>query len=464
MICCSRDQNHTFPAERVLSSKRPLSYQSPKEFKVKHISKQKPSVGATFRLYWWVFAVIVALIVLALFRVATVHQEGESKLPAPTRPPLADVPESQVKSGVNAPAATRIDIATDHLELPYPQDVEALARYHGTKGRKNIRDAEAFWQKGADQYIDFLRNETFDQGTYRTYIPSELWWVKSSFEAHSASHPDIIRYLARTRRFNKLLSQVIQDRHHGKIVGLVETISRTVSRLIQERQAVEQKVVSMMITEPEAFMDGASSDQQARLVKLVAGVGSTGFESVSIPMSLQGAQLGAVANTFLLGLTGHPDAIAPIIETLAYEDQPIIEKLADACRRSSEFFAKNLPFSNRNVVADALDRILVACASNEAINQEARDLARQYKQWRDNQHLPDREVIQAFTFDSPTTPYHLPGMMTGGKEDAETYELDLPLPLWEEYLNDAPNYRLNEETIARIIDWAERFNATLKGQ
>jgi len=194
-------------------------------------------------------------------------------------------------------------------------------------------------------------------------------------------------------------------------------------------------------------------------VKLVAGVGSTGFESVSIPMSLHGAQLGAAANTFLLGLTGHPDAIAPIMETLAYDDQAIVAKLAEACGRSSGFFTKNLAFCNPNVAADALDRILVACADNQTLNQEALSVARQYKIWRDSQDLPDREIIQAFTFDSPTAPYHLPGMITGVKKDAETFELELPLSLWEEHLNDTPNYQLNEETIRRIIDWAKRFHA-----
>ncbi|HUT31783.1 MAG TPA: hypothetical protein VMX13_18490 [Sedimentisphaerales bacterium] len=85
--------------------------------------------------------------------------------------------------------------------------------------------------------------------------------------------------------------------------------------------------------------------------------------------------------------------------------------------------------------------------------------ARQYKMRRDSQELPDREVVQAFTFDSPTTPYHLPGAITSVKEDAETYELDLPLPLWEGDPKTVPHYRLNEETIERIIDWAERFQA-----
>ena len=89
-------------------------------------------------------------------------------------------------------------------------------------------------------------------------------------------------------------------------------------------------------------------------------------------------------------------------------------------------------------------------------------MATQYKIWRDSQGLPDREVIQAYTFNSPTTPYHLPGMMTGVKEDAETYELDLPLPLWQEDYSTVSDYRLNEDTIASIIDWGERFHAAAR--
>ncbi|HUT28516.1 MAG TPA: hypothetical protein VMX13_01900 [Sedimentisphaerales bacterium] len=436
---------------------------------MKDIGKQSRSISPIFRRYWWVFAVIVGLIVLALFRVATVHQEGESKLPAPTLAPLADVPESQAKLEVNAPARTRIDIATDHLELPYPQDVEALARYHGTKGRKNIRDAQAFWQKGADNYIDFLRDETFEQSSYHTHIPSEFWWVATGSNSPRAPHPDVIRSLVRTRRFSKVIAQVIEARQQGNVVDLVETISRNVSRLIQERRAVEQTLMRMMESEPEVFSKRRTRQDETRIATLTSGEGSTGFEDVDIPMSLHGAQLGIAANTFLLGLTGLPDAVRPIMDILAYQDRPMIDALC-ACEcftdqpNEKEAMAAAHVFANRAVVADALDRILVACADNQALNEDALSVARQYKTWRDSQDLPDREVIQAFTFDSPTTPYHLPGMISGGKEDAQAYELELPLPLWQEYLNEAPNYRLNEETIGTIIEWGERFNATLKGQ
>jgi hypothetical protein len=55
-------------------------------------------------------------------------------------------------------------------------------------------------------------------------------------------------------------------------------------------------------------------------------------------------------------------------------------------------------------------------------------------------------------------------MITGGKEDAQTYELELPLTLWQQDYSTVSDYTLKEETIASIIDWAERFNAALKGQ
>ena len=420
-----------------------------------------------FAGYWWFLAIIAILIMLAIVKVSTVTQDIESGVPAPTPQQSMEVTAISGKPEVNSPVAPEVQLTIDDLELPIPEDVKALARYYGTSGRKNIRDAEVFWQKGADQYIDFLRNETFEQGCYRTYIKSEFQSVAKSYEPHSPAHPDIIRYLARTRRFSKLLSQVNKAKHQGNIVDLVQTISQTVSRLIQQRRDVENNIINMMETEPDAFTARATKDQQSHLAHLIPGVGSTGFVSAenALPMSLQGAQSAVVANTLLLGLSAHPSAVRPIMDILDYDDRPTINALC-ACERFSdqpgekEVMNANLVFANRAVAADALDRILVACADNKTLSQEALSAARQYKMWRDTQDLPEREVIQAFTFDSPTTPYHLPGMITGVKKNANTFEFELPLMLWERMDWNTPvDYRLNEDTIGRIIDWAERFHA-----
>jgi len=421
---------------------------------------------STFRRYWWLFAVIAIVILAGLLRLPTVDEDAESDSAAPNPSALADVPQSDQKPQVKHSAGPEVALATDHLELPIPEDVQALARYYGTSGRKNIRDAEVFWQKGTDNYIDFIRNETFEQGTYRTYIPSELWWVTKPLESSSPAHPDAIRYLARTRRFGKLLSQVIEARESGNVTGLVEKMSKTLSRIMQERRLVEKKIMSLIEAEPSAFSSNATREQETRCWKNIIGVGSTGFDAVGIEMSLHGAQRVAVANTFLLGLTGHPDALGPILETLAYDDRPIIDALC-ACECFSdaptekELMAADYVFANRAVVADALDRILVASADNEAVSQNALSLARQYNLWRHSQDLPDRKIQKTFAFDSPTTPYHLPGVITGVKQDAQTFEFKLPLALWERDYHVVSGYRLNEETIQTIIDWAERFSNAL---
>jgi hypothetical protein len=447
--------------------------ESEKVRKMDDSGKCNVSIISVFRRYWWVFAVIVAVIVLTLFRVATVRQDAESNLPASGLPPLAQPPADEQQPEATTPPVSNAKPTADNSELPYPQDVEGLARYHGANGRKNIGDAEVFWQKGADNFIDFISKETFEQGIYRTYIPSELWWASKGYESTIPSHPDIIRLLRRTRRFSKLVAQVITAREQGNVIDLVETISRTISRFVRERRTVEGKIMSMIEAEPDAFTDSATREQSSRLAKLTSGVGSTGFEVVEphVPMSLRGTELGVVASVFLLGLSEQPAAIAPIMEVLAYDDKPIVNALCAACYpdepqgQGREHILTTCVFANRAVVADALDRILVACADNEAINQEAMTVARQYRQWRDGQDLPDREIQQTFTFDSPTTPYHLPGAITGVKEGAQTYEFELPVMLWEKTNpNAVVGYRLNEDTIGTIIDWGERFNATLKAQ
>ena len=190
-----------------------------------------------------------------------------------------------------------------------------------------------------------------------------------------------------------------------------------------------------METEPDAFTSGATKDQRIRLIKLVAGSGSTGFKSLSIQMSLFGTQLGAVTNTFLLGLSEHPDSVGPIIDILNYDSQPIIDRLTNATGLPKGFYDKRLLFANRAVATDSLDRILVACAENENINQEALSLAKQYIQWRESQDVPDREVQMICTYDSSTTPYHLPGKITGVKE-AKTFELRIfPFPSLIQFIN-----------------------------
>jgi hypothetical protein len=424
--------------------------------------KPELSIIGKFRWYVAIMAIITIGIILIQLRSPDVREEVESKAVLPNSQSIVEIPDISINSKANTPEVSEVEATIDNLELPIPEDVEALARYYGTDGRRNIRDTEVFWQKGADLYIDFLKNETFEQSAYRIYIKSEFQWVTREFDPHRPSHPDIIRYLARTRRFNKLLFHVIEARQQGNIDALVETMDRNISRFMQERSAVEQEIISMIETEPQAFSDNATRDQGHRVSKLIPGVGSTGFETVAIPMSLQGAQFGAVANTFLLGLTAHPGAVKPIMDILGYKDRPIIEKLTEVFGRPEEYMNARLAFANRAVLADALDRILVACCENDHINQNALNLSRQYKQWRDSQNLPDREIQKTFTFDSPQTPYHLPGMITGSRQEPETFEFELPLVLWERLdFNQPVTYRLKEDTIQEIIDWAERFNAAL---
>jgi len=69
-------------------------------------------------------------------------------------------------------------LVSDNLELPYPENVKAVADFYGKPGLKRLSDAEVVWQNRDDEYINFLRNESFETGTYLTYMTCELTQVR----------------------------------------------------------------------------------------------------------------------------------------------------------------------------------------------------------------------------------------------------------------------------------------------
>jgi hypothetical protein len=397
---------------------------------------------------------------LAIVKVATMRRAGPVEIPAPAAAPIAKAPAGEAKPEVDAPPVSEAELPADDRELPYPQDVEAVARYHGTSGRKDIGDAEFFWQKGADMYIEFLDGETFEQGIYRAYMKSELLVVAGDMDQIVPGHPDIVRLLVRTRRVSKLIDQVNEARGRGDTGRLVEAMDTVVKRLMAERREVEQTLEQMMETEPESFTSAATEEQRYRVIDLSAGYALTGFDVAEgvIPMSLHGTQYGIVTNCFLLGLTEDQRAVSTLLEVLSYNDEPFIKKFAEACGDETGLVREWSLLANRVVIADALDRILVAASGGEGPAGEAGTLTRQYQQWRLGQDLGSRKGVQVYAYDSPRTPYHLPGSIMGAGKAAAYFEVELPLALWQ----DAPRqYRLNEEAITKIIEFGERFQAAL---
>lgn len=102
-------------------------------------------------------------------------------------------------------------------------EAEALGRWFGT-GEKRFEDAEVFWQKGSDKYVRFLKEESFEQGLRRVYMPSELLMVMGNTGTVDPTSPDIIRLFARTRRFSKLLADVGQNGAIGAMDNAVDPL------------------------------------------------------------------------------------------------------------------------------------------------------------------------------------------------------------------------------------------------
>jgi hypothetical protein len=423
---------------------------------------KKPSakLGHTLRRYWWLFAITATVIVVAVLKHATADKDVASETAAPSSTPLDGTLADQEKSDVKIPVAPRLDVASGDLELPIPQDTEAIARYYSTDGLPNIADVAVIWEKKAQRYIDFLHKETFAQGLSRTYMGSELAFVLGNYPNSQSTNPDIIRIFARTRRFAKLVSYIRNAKENRDITSEVETIALQVQRFIDNRRFTEAQVRKLIKDKPEIFAPGAPENLRRPMIDLCRGFGLTGLDVPEgiIPMSLEGTQLGIVANSFLLGMTEHPSAIQPLLDILSYDDAPIIKELARAWNRNATYVKWDYSFANRPVVADAIDRILIANVDSDTLPADAKHIAEEYQQWRAKQDFPKREIVPLYSYDEPRTPYHLPGTVTGVSDNIQPSSLELPLSF---SVSDVDVFEFNEQALADIIQYANRFNSAL---
>jgi hypothetical protein len=415
----------------------------------------------TLRRYWWVLGIVAVVVVLGILKKGRVEEEAALEVAVAQMPPPAEVTASN-----DPPQEVNRPIAASEEELPIPEDAEAVARFHSSDGRPDIRDAAVVWQKRQDRYISFLDGETFEQGLYRTYIWSELPLVLGSRPNGAPNNHKIITYLARTRRFSKLIALVLRAKEQGDVEYAIKTIDATVRRFMKERGQVEQWFYQTIKEQPDSFRDDAPEDQRSRVCAPAYGLGSTGLETADdiIPMSLHGTQYGTVANCFLLGLTEHPRAVKPLLDVVAYDSEPLIEKLVEVwgghSRSRQRMVRSDFLFANHVVVADAFDRILTACARDDTLGPEALAVARQYEQWRQSAQLPSRKVVQAYAYDEPSNPHHLPGRVLGIRKDTSSRPLELPLNL----VGHRQHIVLDEiKEVNQIIDWAKRFDQALAG-
>jgi hypothetical protein len=374
----------------------------------------------------------------------------------------ASADESRVDATANGLSSEPVSLAeSKHSpegdpDPALPADIRAMTRWYAEPGRRHIEDAEVIWQKREDNYRDYLRQESFAQSAFRTYIMNELVLVLCNYPNFEPSNPDTIRIHARTRRYCKLIYEIEQARIAGELSSIVQTLSDTVDRFIAERKRVEKEVLALIEEKPELVRPGRGDYHEVNL--LIAGVGLmgpgvSGFNvpdpEKAIPRSITGTQLGVLANTFLLGLTHDSRAVAPLLRVAGYDSKPFLEKYEEAIGMRPPLDHR---LANPWAVVDALDRILMSDAT-QATGSPTGTVARDYAQWRSGQSWPLRETVEIYPFDAPQTPYSLPGMVTGRLQEVETRILALPLKV---SVDGRPG--LTEADVEKILEWAHRYH------
>ncbi len=337
-------------------------------------------------------------------------------------------------------------------DIPLPDGVEVAAPWMQEGEVTDLGAAKIRWQLTADEYIAFLRNRTFEQHAYRTADWSELVLVSGNEPNFFPSNPRTPMILARTRRFSKLVSQVEEAKASGELAPIMTALERTVTRLISDRRMVEEKILGLVKTEPAMFTRNASEEQWNRAGDLFQGHGLSGYDAAdgAVPVNLLGTQLGLLANSFLLGLTKDARAIQSLLDIASYDGKPFLEKLPFERHPEAPDYSVAAP---RTVVADAVDRILVACGQGVDVSERSAAVAKQYIEWRAERAFPEREIFESFSYDAAQTPYDLPGMVTGLDSEMSTTSLELPMKP-----SEAGGPGLTPEDITMILEWAERFH------
>ncbi|MHC4214864.1 MAG: hypothetical protein ACYSWP_15995 [Planctomycetota bacterium] len=418
------------------------------------------------RQYWWLFIIAVVLLAATILLLTSNRQDPSLDLTEVVVKDFPNEPESEANMPLIAMANESNVIG--ELDLPLPEDVNAIARYHSTEGKKKFSDATVLWQKRQDNYIDFLHEESFEDGLNRSYMNMELVFALGNFPNSNPSYLYHITLQARTKRFAKLLAYVRQAKKDGNIVKTIDVIDAAVKRFTESRLQTVETLERLMEEEPEIFRTDTPEKERRKFKRLVFGHGVTllNVPEGVIPMSLRGTQLGTVVATFLLGYAEHPKTVKTLLDIVSYDDDPLIDKLANAIGLDENFveaaLRHDLTFENRVVMADALDRTMMSCLRDSNVNSEALLVAKQYSQWRQEQDFPDRQFVEVVAYDSPKTPYHLPGSITGVKSDEITESAPLELPL--ELKVPGTRGKPNEEIIEPIIEFARRFNEAFEDE
>jgi len=413
------------------------------------------------RIYFWAVCIGFFVIVgLMLFPGGSSERSPLEKGKSLSAPSVKkELTKTEVSKELTSETRGANDVIFEEPEgvlLPIPQDTRAIARAYAKSGPKDIRDMEVLWQRKTDEYIAFLKEESFSEGLHRTYMKSELGDVLGKAGNYDPDKPESIRIHARTRRFSKLLDYVHKAKASGQTGAVIEKINLMVDRFIEERKEIERKLVKIMEERPELFHpDEVPEENRYKVRDLLVGYGLTSYVVPNglIPMSLRGTQYGILVSTFLLGVSEDGNAVAALLKISDYDSEPFLQKLRKAAGSKLHI---NLVLANEWAIADALDRILSAQAETE-VDTEARGIAKEYLHWRERKNWPVRKQVEVYPYDAPQTPYNIPGSDTDNIKKVETTSLSLPL---EVSRDGGPG--LVGEDLETIMEFGRRYNEARK--
>ena len=413
----------------------------------------------------------IALVCICVFvlRARTKPASETALYPTSADKSVADVAPN-TPPGVSAGLAQPEHEPEGELDLPLPPETQAMIRWHSDPEHRNIKDAEVLWQEREDHYVAYLKKESFAQSAFRTYIMSELALVLGNYPNFDPYNPDTIRIHARTRRYCKLIFEIEQAKTTGELSSVVQTLGETVDRLIAERKSVEEKILTLMKEKkekPELFRPGVPGSFEFQHLMLGTGLMGPGIWYISvpdpeeaIPRSIFGTKLGVLANTFLLGFTQDPRAVAPLLRVAAYDSEPFLEQYEKMLygRRidPGRHLQMDHGLDNPWAIADALDRVLMSDAAQSG-SSAAATVAGNYSEWRSEQSWPPRETVTIYPFDAPQTPHNLSGLVTGRIQKVETKTLALPLKV---SFDGRPG--LVVEDREEILQWARRYHEAMQ--
>lgn len=399
-----------------------------------------------------------AVIIAVLAAIGLFYRLGASRTSADGERPTGTIAASR-ESPASQPAAdpdthqVRPYAGVEDIELP--EETQALARWFGP-GPKNLEDAQVAWQIREDKYVQFLKDESFVKSLQRAYILSELLHVRGTFDVLAADNPAIAATLSKSRRFSKLLAYVNRSKSSGGVGRAVDLLHENARWYLTARANVEKKILKLMADEPELFRAGVklSERQRHRLVDVFHGFGTVARTVPELPMSMKGTSLGVVTISLLLGQTEDVRAVRPLLEIASRDDATFLRRLNKPGNRRTNGY----PTANRDVIADALDRILVAEAGRAAESSSSGKVAKDYLQWRKNAKLPERKTVRVYAYDERVTPHGLVGAFRRPGPGAKTVELALPMMEKNRQVRELPSKEMAKK-IDTILEWAKRLQA-----